>query len=368
MVMIFRGVSFLLLLPLLWSCEQQPVAPEEPLRTVRTQTVVRDEGVRVRSFSGTARPAIETRLSFRVPGTLVDIPVKVGDQVRRGSLVAALDPADYQLQVREAEAALAEAAARTRNAEAHFERVRALYENNHASLTDLDAARAGAESARAAEAAAAMRVELAQLQLGYTRLRAPLDGEIAAVRVEVNENVAAGAEVVVLTASQFPEVAVALPEALIGAVARGEEVRVSFDAIPGEGFAGVVTEVGVAASHAGATFPVTVRLLAPDRRVRQGMSAEVVFRFAPHQEVARMLVPAAAVGEDQQGRFVFVVEPGPDDTTLVRRRAVEVGALRVEGLEILSGLTPGEQVVTAGVSRIEDGQRVLLAVAEERRP
>ncbi|KIH75674.1 hypothetical protein GFER_15220 [Geoalkalibacter ferrihydriticus DSM 17813] len=362
-----RRLSLFLVL-LLWACGEQPPLPEEPLRVVRTQQVVLDEGVRVRAFSGTARPAIEARLSFRVPGTLVEIPVRVGDQVRRGALIAALDPADYQLQVREAEAALAEAGARTRNADAHYERVRALYENHHASLTDLDAARAGAESARAAEAAVAMRLELAQLQLSYTRLHAPLDGFIAAVSVEVNENVATGAEVVVLTASRFPEVGVALPEALIGGIARGDTVSVTFDAIGGERFAGMVTEVGVAASPAGATYLVTVRLLTPDHRVRQGMSAEVVFRFAPAREVSRMLVPAAAVGEDQQGRFVFVVESKEETTAVVRRRAVEVGEFTLEGLEILAGLTPGEQVVTAGVSRIEDGQRVLLAATEEPQP
>jgi len=74
------------------------------------------------------------------------------------------------------------------------------------------------------------------------------------------------------------------------------------------------------------------------------------------------VVPSFAVGEDGEGRFVYVVEPAPDAAGegIVRRQAVTVGDLTTEGLEIVSGLQDGDRVVTAGVSRIEDGLRVRL--------
>jgi hypothetical protein len=94
--------------------------------------------------------------------------------------------------------------------------------------------------------------------------------------------------------------------------------------------------------------------------VRPGMAAEVRFRFDSADQRERVLVPPVAVGEDRQGRFAFVVEPGEDGGGIARRRTVEVGALTAEGLEVLTGLSDGEIVVTAGLSRLTDGQTVRL--------
>ncbi|MFQ6114519.1 MAG: efflux RND transporter periplasmic adaptor subunit, partial [bacterium] len=122
---------------------------EEIIRPVRYQQVYSTGGSRVRSFSGTARSGVESKLSFKVAGTVLEVPVKVGDKVRSGQLIARLDPKDYQLKVQQADASLARAKAEERNAKADYERIRALYENNNASKDDLDAARAGFESASA---------------------------------------------------------------------------------------------------------------------------------------------------------------------------------------------------------------------------
>ncbi len=73
-----------------------------------------------------------------------------------------------------------------------------------------------------------------------------------------------------------------------------------------------------------------------------------------------MMVPAVAVGEDRDGRYVFVLEPGAEGEGSVTRREVTVGELTSEGLEILSGLTEGELLVTAGVRRLTDGEAVKM--------
>jgi RND family efflux transporter MFP subunit len=338
--------------------ESEPV--EELVRPVRYDPVYATGGTRVRTFSGTARAGLESQLSFKVAGTIERVAVNVGDSVGKGGLIAVLDEKDYRLRLEEAEASLTQAKAQARNAQNSYERVQALYENSNASKQDLDAARAAYESATAQVESIERRLELAQAQVSYCRLVAPFDGAVAAVAVEESENVTAGKPVATLSAQGRPEVQVAVPEVLIAQIETGSEVSVAFDAIPDREYRATVTEVGVASTGFATTFPVTVRLdrNAPD--VRPGMAAEVSFALATEGPAERIIVPAVAVGEDRQGRFVFTVEPTDGGLGVAHRVAVTVGELTSDGLEILSGLQEGDLVITAGVSRIVDGQRVKL--------
>lgn len=340
-------------------CAEKP-QPEPTLRPVRYEPVYASGGTRTREFSGVAESSVQTALSFKVPGTIQRLPVKVGDQVRPGQLIAELDPKDYELQVEDAQAGLERAQAEARNAESNYARTRALYENRNASRNDLDAARTGFESSQAAVKSAEKKLEMATLQLEYTRLRAPLAGAIASVSVEVNENVNSGQRVALLEAGATPEVQVGIPGVLIAQIREGDAVTVRFDAIPGRSFAAVVTEVGVATTRGATTFPVKVRLSAADSSIRSGMAAEVAFSFATREAREHYYVPPVAVGEDRSGRFVFVVEPQGDGLGITRRRNVRVGELTQDGLEVLDGLADGDLLVTAGVSRITDGQQVRL--------
>ncbi|MFQ6115195.1 MAG: efflux RND transporter periplasmic adaptor subunit, partial [bacterium] len=198
------------------------------------------------------------------------------------------------------------------------------------------------------------------LQLSYTRLVAPTDGSIASVDIEVNENAQPGQPIVMLTAGAQIEVEVAIPEILIADIHEGSEVAVTFDAIPGKSYSAVVREVGVASTAFATTFPVTVSVEESSPEIRSGMAAEVSFRFESSDRRERIIVPSVAVGEDRQGRFVYVVEPVNAHRGFVRRKNVQVGELTAEGLEIFEGLSDGDLVVTAGVSKIQDGQKVKL--------
>ena len=139
-------------------------------------------------------------------------------------------------------------------------------------------------------------------------------------------------------------------------------MSIEFDAIPDKEFNAAVTEVGVKSTALATTFPVTLRLEKADPDIRAGMAATVVFRFVSKDERERFLVPSASVGEDREGRFVFCVEPLPEEEGygIVRRKPVVIGELTAEGMEVFEGLTDGDLVVTAGVTRIVDGQKVKL--------
>jgi RND family efflux transporter MFP subunit len=339
------------------SCGEPP-AEEPVVRPVRWENVYATGAARERAFSGTARAGVESRLSFKVDGTVRSVDVKVGDRVKAGDPIARLDPADYDLRVQDARAALTRVQAEARQAEASYERTRRLYENKNASRADLDTARAAAEAAAAGVSSAQQKLELAQANRGYTELRAPADGAISDVPVEVNENVRPGQVVAVLTSGGRAEVTATVPEALIGQIREGDPVRVTFDALPDRSLLATITEVGVSAARSGAAFPVTARLDAQADDVRPGMAAEVHFRFGGDDGRERLLVPASAVLEDRDGRFAFVLERTGDGFGTVHRRPVVVGELSDAGLEILDGLEDGDAIVTAGVSKIQDGLRV----------
>ncbi len=342
------------------SCSKEEVETESLIRPVRYQKVFATGGSRIRTFSGTAQAGAETNLSFKVSGTIQDIRVNVGDQVHRGQVIATMDSKDYQILVEQAEAALEQAQAQSRTASASYERVQALYENRNASKQDLDAARAAHESAQAQVSTIEKRLELAGLQVEYTQLKAPTDGDVAVVSAEVNENVQSGMPIVTVTSGTIPEVKVTVPEVIISQVKMGSDASVTFDSAPGKGFKATVTEVGVASTGYMTTFPVKVRLTDAADQLRPGMAGEVSFRFETSDSRERILVPPVAVGEDRQGRFLFIVEPAEEGFGFARRRAVTIGELTSEGLEVFEGVQENDLVVTAGVSKIVDGQKVKL--------
>lgn len=354
------AAGLLALLVLVAACSAPPPF-EEVLRPVRSEIVTFSDAGRARTFSGTAHAGQEIDLSFRVGGRVERLPLEVGDAVRTGQLLGQLETTDHEIAVRQAEASLDKAAAESRRADADLERVRGLYESDSAAQGDLDQALAKAQSARAQVVSASQSLARAQRQLDYTSLRSPVDGLVAAVYVEVNENVQAGRVVVRLTSGSQAQVEVAIPEVLISRIREGDPVGVSFDALPGRRFDALVTEVGVAATGAATTFPVTVRLSQATEDVRSGMAADVTFRFEEVGNRKKILLPAHAIGEDRQGAYVFVLEPTDEaGVGVVRRTAVEIGKeLTPDGrIEIRTGVSEGQRVVTAGVRRLVDGQRV----------
>jgi RND family efflux transporter MFP subunit len=341
----------------LLGCEDAQEEPEV-IRPVRYVVVEGSDAATQRTYSGVAKAGQESRLSFQVSGQVLSVPINVGEVVEKGQTIARMDPADFALQLQNAQAAAAQARAQERNAKATYERTRALYENQNASRQDLDADRTAYESARAGFKSANQQIRLRQRQLGYTHLKAPEPGTLATVDIEVNEYVQAGVLVATLLAGDQIEVSVSVPASIIRSIKKGAEALARFDSLEGRSLKGTVTEVGVSSAAGATTFPVTVRLTEGQDQVRAGMTADVTFVLAAAKNGPKYALPTSAVGEDRDGRFVFKVEPGEAGLGVVHRNPVEVGQLLSNGVEINSGVEPGDLVVTAGVSRIYDGLQV----------
>ncbi|GAB6097667.1 efflux RND transporter periplasmic adaptor subunit [Desulfatiferula olefinivorans] len=340
-------------------CTDNDTQETEVIRPVRYEVVTSSAGLRTRVFSGTAKSSLTSNLSFRVPGTVSRVAVKVGDTVQNGQIIAVLDPKDYMLQVQDAEAGLALATAQALNASSNYERVRKLYENDTVSKSDLDNSRAAFDSAQAQVRSIEKKLELARLKMGYTELLAPFTGAVSQVLVDESENIAAGQPAVVLTSETSPEVQVAIPEVLISRIAEGDAATVHFDALPGKTFEGTVREVGVAATRFANTYPVTLSIASNGSLIKPGMAASVTFVFGSEDSTA-IYVPPHCVAEDRGLRFVYLVIPTEKGLGTVKKVKVETGELVSEGLSVTSGLMDNDRVITAGISRLEEGMTVRL--------
>ncbi len=354
-------VSFVTILaPLVLSgCSGEKKVEKETIRPVRYQAAGSSNGARERSFSGTAKSALQSNLSFKVAGTISLIDVKIGDVVKKNQLIATIDNKDYNLTVQEAEAGLQQANAQALNAASNYKRIRKLYENDNVSKSDLDNSRAAFDSANAFVKSIKTKLALAKSRMSYTTLSAPFAGAVTAVHVDENENIAAGHPVISIASETKTEVSVVIPGILISKINEGNTVSVTFDALPGKSFDGLITEVGVAASRFATTYPVTISINAEDTSIRAGMAASVKFMFNSTRK-STIIVPSHAAGEDNKGKFVYIVIPGGKNLGVVKRIAVKTGELVTDGLEIIEGLSENDLVVTAGISKLKTGMKVRM--------
>lgn len=354
-------MAYLTFTLIMLACGGKEEQKTEAIRPVIYQKVVPGGGVQTRTFSGTAISGTETRLSFKVAGNIQSLRVKVGEEVNRNTLLATLDDADYKLEYEQADASVKNADAQEKQAKSNFERVRSLYENGSTSLSEYESAKASYESAKANESAAKQARKLARAQLDYTKLYAPVNGKIATVDAEVNENVSAGNQIVMLSSEGDLEVNLGLPESYISNVNVQDKVDVTFSSANGTTFIGVVSEVSFAINSQTSTYPVVVKLQGEAGTIRPGMSASVTFSINttdPNQPDL-LYIPGQAVGEDEVGNFVFTLEAG-DDNYIAKRRSVTVGKLTTEGFEIIDGLEEGELIATAGLQTLLDSMKVKL--------
>ncbi len=313
---------------------------EAPAPLVRLTTVQPCGKEQSSVYPGRTQAAETVNLSFKVSGTLQRVPVRSGDFVRRGQLVAQMDDRDYKLQLSATEAEY-------RQVKAEAERVMALYNDSGTSANNYDKARYGLEQITA-------KYNNHRNQLADTRLTAPFDGYVQEVVSEEHETVAAGMPVLKLFSAQGTEVIINIPASEFQQKERFDSFTCTFDVLPGQIFPLKLINV---ASKANANQLYETRLLLDGKHpeVTPGMTAMVQVAYQP-QEGGSMSVPTRAVFNNGSGASVFVYDAA---TGTIALRRVQLGALHTDGTaEITNGLKSGEQVVSAGVHHLTDGEQV----------
>lgn len=344
---------------ILISCGEAETQEEKILRPVVYHEVGFEGAESQRTFNGTAETEKSINLSFRNSGIITLLDINVGQMVRKGNLLAKLDNVQARLGYEQAVSVMNSAESQLKTTNLNYDRVRALYEKGSASLSDFENAKNSQRTAENSLESAKRSVEIQQEQINYGFIYASEDGVIASVNAELDETVSPGQTIAVLNAGSKKNINVGIPESIINNVRLEDVVEIQFPALGSQLFDGVVTEISPTVNRSTATYPVQIDLVDASENIRAGMAANVTFDFG-RQSGSELIVPAKSVGEDSQGRFVFLVVEQGDSTATVQKTRVEVGQLTSIGFQIQNGLTAGQKIATAGLQTLIDGQDVLL--------
>lgn len=349
--------SFLLLFA---ACKEKVAEETASVRPVLYQEVGYLGGENSRTFSGTARTEKVINLSFRSSGIITFFDLKIGQLVKKGDLLARLDNVQARLNYESSISAQNSAASQMNTAKLSLERTRVLYEKGSLSLSEYESAKNSYTTAQASYESAQRKVGIEQEQIRFGYLNAPEDGVIAAVDAEIEENVSSGQNIAVLNAGTDMEISLGLPESVINRVNTNMEVSINFSVLDSTVFKGKVTEVSPSVDSNTATYPVRIVVTNPSDAIRSGMAANVTFDFGTADTaVKQLVVPPISVGEDGEGRFVFLLNEEADQTT-VKKQYITVGNLSSEGFTVTNGLSLGDKIATAGLQTLLDGQQVRL--------
>ena len=335
---------------------------------VRTYTVGTAAATAAATYPGEVRGRYESQLAFQVAGKINARMVNVGDTVRAGQVLLALDPKDVAQSVEATTAQLASARASYKLAADNAARYSSLYAQGAVSEAVRDQYQTQLEAASAALRQAQAQANVSSNQLGYTQLVSDTDGVVTALNAEVGQVVAAGTPIATVVRSGEREVHISVPEG--ASLSVGQKAQISFWALPGVEAAGFVREIASMADPVTRTYKVCVAVPDLPAAAKLGMTAKV--SLAPEQRAA---VSGAAKGdatatEPTSPAFTIPAQAlyqvnGKTQVWVVRDNKAQLVEVKVNGYsgnEVLieQGLSRGDKVITAGLAKLVPHQEVRL--------
>ena len=335
------------------SASRPTTASAEPLiRPARVMEIAYQRRSQALVLAGTVVPRIESNLGFRVAGKIVARSVDVGTVLKPGDLIAQLDPADYRLAVDNARAALASADADYARAKADHERYLALRGTNVFTAQTLEQRQSLAATAQARVEQARSQLASAENNLAYTELRADSAGVVTAVQAEVGQVMAQGQGVVRVARTDELEILVGVPEHRLKTVRAAGSASFELWSDPGHRYAVRLRELSPSADPMTRTYPARYSVVEQPPFIGLGMTATLTFERPGAQSVAE--VPLSAIFQRGTQPAVWIV----DKDGTVTLRPVTIARWRDETAAIASGVKDGEVIATAGVHKLEAGQKV----------
>lgn len=357
------------------SQESAPPAAGEPIRGVRFEKVRLAERPNIYEATGTVRSATTSVVAAQISGTILETRVKAGEYVRQGQILAVIDDRTPRAQLAAAAAGTVEAsqglaeieqtiaasAADRQFAEATYKRYQGLLEKNSVSKQEFEGVESRYKTALAGERAleakrkqiesrgrqAESHQESAQAVFSYSRVVAPINGVITAKSVDTGTVVMPGTPLFTVEDPRRYRFEASVPEQFISSLSLGTSV---FVALNGEKLGGVVNEIVPAADSTTRTFLMKVDL-PPDCGCRSGEYGTAGFKVG---QVKGIILPRHAVVSHGQLEGVFVA----NSHNTLEFRLVKTGKPAGDGIEIISGLTEGENVAVSKVEELRDGARV----------
>ncbi len=297
-------------------------------------------------------------LSFRIGGKIVERTVRLGDRVKRGQVLARLDPMDPQKQLASAQASFDGAEQRLAYAQQQLARDRAQSERNLIAASQLEQTQDAFNAARAVRDQAAAQLAIARNSLAYTTLTSDQDGVITSENADTGQVVSAGQPVYGLAWDGDSDVLLDAAEADVGRFAVGQVAAVRFPGLPGRLYDARVREIAPAADPQSRTYRIKLTVTPPDPALRLGMTGDAVLvpnTPAGTERAAKVFsVPVTALFHRDSEPAVWVV----DASSTLQLRGVQVDRYAADSVLVSKGLQDGDVVVLAGVHTVYAGEHV----------
>lgn len=346
-------ISALLIAATVTACKQKDEKKTDTPRPVKSIQLSGPISTIHRQFPGKVLPAKRADLSFEVAGKLVKLPIQKGQTVKKGKLLAQLDPKPFK-------DALQQTQARFNLSKSQFLRGKQLIKGNYISHAEYDKLRSSYEVSSA-------NLSTAKRNLDDSTLYAPFNGIIADTYVENHEQIKAKQTLMALHDINELDIEVHVPEKFILQLKDDDErgkspnINVTFDSHPDKHYPVVFKEFSSQADADTQTYAVVFKMPQPeDINVLPGMSVTVDTKINQDQFNAKPYykLPVGAVfSEDDQQSYVWVVNP---ETKTVHKQKITTGALQGSSIEVTAGLKSGLRVVTAGVHNLHENQAVKI--------
>lgn len=324
--------------------DEQAGEDEAPPVPVETSAPVR--GDIYATYTGTApiEALAEADVIAKVAGEVRELHVEEGDMVSKNQVLATLDGDRLRLELRESQA-------RLRKMQRDFQRNKELQDKGLISEGDFEKIQYDLEALEAS-------YNLASLELGYTQIRAPIDGVVSERYLKLGNTIKTGDPVFRVT-SLDPLVAyMFVPEREFRQLAAGQPVQIEIDALPDAPVTTTVTRVSPVVDPVTGTFKITIEMRGGERRIKPGMFGRIRIVYDKHGNVLQ--VPRSAIIERAGKSSVFVVE---DEVGI--RKQVETGFSSNGMVEITSGLTDGERVIVVGHVGLKNEAKVVVINAPD---
>lgn len=330
--------------------EENREIKKEIVHPVKLVTIDSQDTSYTVSFPATLSASQEAELSFRIGGQLMQLVSKEGAPVEKGDVVAALDN-------RDAKNALATAQSNYDLAKIAYDRTAKLYKKKLTSKSEFDTAKANLTSTQAA-------LSTAKDQLEYTRLIAPFSGQIAKINTDNHQMVQAGQSIVSLQSVKTLDVKVQVPENILLFFSE-EKVKTNLKsavvkfAKTNRTYPAIFKEFATKVTPGTQAYDVTFSMQQPDDlNVFGGMSAKLLISGVdkPNYEVVAIVPLTAVVNDDTTGEnFVWIYDA---QAGVISKRVIELGQARKSGVEVLSGVMPGEEIVAVGAKYLNKDAKV----------
>ena len=346
-------LSIAVLLIFFTGCGSEEAPKKEIIRPVKAMMVGSAVDLAGQGFPATTKASQESEISFRVGGPLIRTNVIEGKLVKKGELIAEIDPRDYRIAEQSARA-------RYEQTKAEAERYRRLWKKGAVAKNDYDRKQATYLEAKAAW-------EDALNNLKDTKLRAPFTGYYGPKLVDVGQDVRPKQPVTTLSNLSIIEVATTIPEQLAVKFRDFDSYEVIFDTYPNNVFKATLKEMGKVPTAEG--FPLRLYLEHQNNpnnpnqpKISAGMSCRVNIKLKNVDETDKqMVIPFAAVieGQTDNSPSVWVLE-GKDPITVKKQHIQLDGFAGKDYVKIKSGLKAGQMIVVAGAKRLIEGQKVKI--------